>query len=90
MVRGTLRFEDAVFDAEGKFGAVIMAKSDGNGRTDVVSATLGEGNAIETAYILGRTMGKILNELAGEDPVERAVIWDVFIKSLMGNREEEK
>ena len=90
MVRGTLRFEDVAFNAEGKFGPVIIAKPDGNGGTDVDSATLGEGNAVEMADILGRTMGKILNELAGEGPVKRAVVWDVFIKSLVGNKEEEE
>lgn len=35
MVRGTLRFEDVAFNAEGKFGSVIIAKPDGNGGTDV-------------------------------------------------------
>lgn len=90
MVKGTLRFENTAFDEEGKFGSVIIAKPDGNGGTDVVSATLGEGNAIEIAYMLGETMGKIINELAGENPVKRAVVWDVFIKSLMRNKKGEE
>lgn len=66
MVKATLQFENAAFEAEGDFGvALAITKNDKEG-VAVKGVSTGSGNIADISYALGQAMGKILKKLAVE------------------------
>ena len=74
MVRGILKYEDAVFDVEGDFGMIMITGPGDDGTIDLKAASFGKGDVIETAYALGQGMGNALNVLAGKNLAKRAIV----------------
>lgn len=87
MVRGILKYEDAVFDVEGDFGMIMITGPGDDGTIDLKAASFGKGDVIETAYALGQGMGNALNVLAGKNLAKRAIVWDAFFSGMVRHKE---
>lgn len=87
MVRGILKYEDEVFDAEGDFGMIMITGPGDDGAIDLKAASFGKGDVIETAYALGQGMGNALNVLAGKNLAKRAIVWDTFFSGMVRHKE---
>ncbi len=86
MVRGILKYEDAVFDMEGDFGMIMITTADDNG-VNLETASFGKGDAVKTAYALGQGIANTLNALAGKNLAKRAIVWDAFFSGMVRHKE---
>ncbi len=89
MVKGTLKYEDTIFNAEGDFG-MIMITTAGDHGVSLESASFGKGNVIETAYALGQGMGNTLNALAGKNLAKQSIVWNTFVRGMIKYQEGDR
>lgn len=90
MVKGTLKYENTVFNAEGDFGLIIIIKPGDNGAINLKSVPLGKCDVAETAYALGQGMRNILNTLAGKNLAKQSIVWNTFVRGMIKYQEGDR
>ena len=83
MIKVSLQFENAAFEAEGDFGvALAITKNDKEG-VAVKGVSTGSGNIADITYALGQAMGKILKKLAVESGSDVHAMFIEFANGML-------
>ena len=89
MVRGILKYEDAVFDMEGDFGMIMITTADDNG-VNLEAASFGKGDVVKTTYALGQGIANTLNALAEKNLEKQSIVWNTFVRGMIKYQEGDR
>lgn len=90
MAKVIVECEGKKTEFEGNYVLGIAINSIDKSPMEVDGLHCGEGNIGDLIVALGRTVGTMVDNLVGYEPAKKVLIWDEFIKALMGNKKEEE
>ena len=83
MVKATLQFENAAFEAEGDFGVALASTKNDKEGVVVKGVSMGSGNIADITYALGQAMGEILKKLAVESGSDVRAMFIEFANGML-------
>lgn len=90
MAKVIVEHEGKRHEFEGSYVIGFAINSIDKSPMEVDGLHCGKGNIGDLVVALGRTVGTIVDNLVGYEPAKKVLIWDEFIKALIGNKKEEE
>lgn len=89
MAKVIVEYKGRKTEFEGNYVLGIAINSIDKDPMEAEGLQCGNVNVGDLAVALGRTVGTLVDNLADNEPEKQALIWDEFIKALMGSKKIE-